>query len=86
MLEKLLKILDTMESWITEFPPVDQADQRFGNKAFRDWFEKLKQVLRTRWVSFHFAAGFLLHLKKDCMIQTSWTVSIDMAINDTHMS
>ena len=42
-LDKLLKIVDTLESWIEEFPPIDQP-QRFGNKAFRDWFGKLKEV------------------------------------------
>ena len=43
VLEKLLKVVDTLESWIEEFPPIDQP-QRFGNKAFRDWFGKLKEV------------------------------------------
>lgn len=42
LIDKLLKILETMESWVEEFPPVDQP-QRFGNKAFRDWFGKLKE-------------------------------------------
>ena len=32
-----------MESWIDEIPPTDQP-QRFGNKAYRTWFEKLEQV------------------------------------------
>jgi len=41
--EGLLKLLSTLEDWIAEFPPVDQP-QRFGNKAFRDWFEHLKKV------------------------------------------
>ena len=40
---KLLTILNTMESWIDEIPPIDQP-QRFGNKAYRTWFEKLEQV------------------------------------------
>jgi len=36
----LLKILETMENWIAEIPPVTQP-QRFGNKAYRDWFQRL---------------------------------------------
>ena len=40
---KLVTLLDTMESWIDEIPPIDQP-QRFGNKAYRTWFEKLEQV------------------------------------------
>lgn len=43
MLVNLVKLLETLDSWIDEFPPVDQP-QRFGNKAFRSWFEKLQQV------------------------------------------
>ncbi|CAH3021150.1 unnamed protein product [Porites evermanni] len=39
---KLVTLLDTMESWIDEIPPTDQP-QRFGNKAYRTWFEKLEQ-------------------------------------------
>ncbi|XP_053380412.1 serine/threonine-protein phosphatase 2A activator-like isoform X1 [Mercenaria mercenaria] len=41
-LTHLMELLDTLESWISEFPPVDQP-QRFGNKSFRDWFDKLQQ-------------------------------------------
>ena len=40
---KLVTLLDTMKSWIDEIPPTDQP-QRFGNKAYRTWFEKLEQV------------------------------------------
>ncbi|XP_052790746.1 serine/threonine-protein phosphatase 2A activator-like [Mya arenaria] len=42
VIESLLKLLDMMEGWIAKFPPVEQP-QRFGNTAFRDWFDKLKQ-------------------------------------------
>ena len=40
---KLIALLDTAEGWIADLPPVEQP-QRFGNKAFRDWFKKLQQV------------------------------------------
>ncbi|XP_060564785.1 serine/threonine-protein phosphatase 2A activator-like [Ruditapes philippinarum] len=39
---QLIKLLETLDSWIAEFPPIDQP-QRFGNAAFRDWFNKLQQ-------------------------------------------
>ncbi|KAL4219012.1 Serine/threonine-protein phosphatase 2A activator [Mactra antiquata] len=42
ILTNLLQVLETLNSWVQEFPPVDQP-QRFGNKAFRSWFEKLQQ-------------------------------------------
>lgn len=39
-------MLDTFDSWIDEFPPLDNP-QRFGNKAFRSWTAKLVEV--SRW-------------------------------------
>ncbi|KAI1882357.1 hypothetical protein AGOR_G00249850 [Albula goreensis] len=40
--EKLLSLLDTLDRWIDETPPVDQPS-RFGNKAYRAWYAKLDQ-------------------------------------------
>ena len=40
---KLLEVLETMNKWIDEIPPIDQP-QRFGNKAYRDWFDRLTEV------------------------------------------
>ena len=39
----LLSILDQLSKWIDEIQPLEQQ-QRFGNKAFRDWYEKLTTV------------------------------------------
>ncbi|KAI9486665.1 MAG: hypothetical protein EXX96DRAFT_50337 [Benjaminiella poitrasii] len=36
----ILDMLDELDSWIDEFPPLENP-QRFGNKAFRSWFNKL---------------------------------------------
>ncbi|KAL8174759.1 UNVERIFIED_CONTAM: hypothetical protein K2H54_053322, partial [Gekko kuhli] len=41
-IEKLVAVLDTLDRWIDETPPVDQPS-RFGNKAFRTWYAKLDQ-------------------------------------------
>lgn len=41
--EKLLDLLETLDRWINETPPVDQPS-RFGNKAYRAWYAKLDQV------------------------------------------
>lgn len=38
-------MLDTLDAWLDEFPPLENA-QRFGNKAFRSWVEKLVEVRR----------------------------------------
>ncbi|KAK6196227.1 hypothetical protein SNE40_001492 [Patella caerulea] len=39
---KLLELLEQLDKWLDEIPPIDQP-QRFGNKAFRDWFLKLQE-------------------------------------------
>lgn len=41
--EKVLKMLDKFDKWIDEIPPTDQP-QRFGNKSFRTWHERLHEV------------------------------------------
>nr|XP_028571918.1 serine/threonine-protein phosphatase 2A activator isoform X1 [Podarcis muralis] len=41
-IEKLIDLLNTLDRWIDETPPVDQPS-RFGNKAFRTWYTKLDQ-------------------------------------------
>ena len=43
----LIKILDVLDSWINEIPPVEQQ-QRFGNKAFRDWHIRLETVTNSK--------------------------------------
>ncbi|KOB68456.1 Serine/threonine-protein phosphatase 2A activator [Operophtera brumata] len=40
---KMLKMLDIIDNFIDDFPPVEQP-QRFGNTAFRDWLNKVKQI------------------------------------------
>nr|CAI5868107.1 unnamed protein product [Callosobruchus analis] len=37
----LCTILDTLSKWIDETPPIQQP-QRFGNQAFRTWYDRLK--------------------------------------------
>lgn len=45
-MQKLLNMVDIMNSWVDEFPPIDQP-QRFGNKAFKQFHEKLLQQCST---------------------------------------
>lgn len=46
-------MLDKMSNWIDEIPPIDQP-QRFGNKAFRDYFKRVKEVLITTCTNWYF--------------------------------
>lgn len=41
--DRLLALLDTLEQWIVEIPPL-QSPQRFGNLAFRTWGQRLEEV------------------------------------------
>ena len=43
VVQSVLKLLETLNKWVDETPPLQQP-QRFGNQAFRIWFEKLKNV------------------------------------------
>ncbi|KAG0715513.1 Serine/threonine-protein phosphatase 2A activator [Chionoecetes opilio] len=38
----LLKMLDTISQWVDDIAPIDQP-QRYGNKAFRDFYSRLKE-------------------------------------------
>ncbi|XP_054281888.1 serine/threonine-protein phosphatase 2A activator [Macrosteles quadrilineatus] len=38
----VLSLLEKLDVWITETPPIQQP-QRFGNKAFKTWYTKVKE-------------------------------------------
>ena len=44
LVKGMLKVLEILDSWIDEIPLAEQQ-QRFGNKAFRDWHLRLEQVI-----------------------------------------
>jgi hypothetical protein len=46
-IERTLNMLDEMNSWIDDIPPLD-TPQRFGNLAFRTWGQRLAQVCLPR--------------------------------------
>ena len=50
VIKGLLRVLEILDSWINEIPPAEQQ-QRFGNKAFRDWHLRLEQVIITIVIS-----------------------------------
>ncbi|MCL7041358.1 hypothetical protein MKW94_024476 [Papaver nudicaule] len=39
-LTSICSVLDTLFNWIDEIPPIQQAG-RFGNYAYRDWYDRL---------------------------------------------
>lgn len=43
IIANIVQMLNEFDNWITEIPPTEQP-QRFGNKSFRIWHEKLQQV------------------------------------------
>jgi hypothetical protein len=40
IVQSIVGVLDTLSSWIDQIPPLPNA-QRFGNKAFRTWLDRL---------------------------------------------
>ncbi|KAI9327710.1 phosphotyrosyl phosphate activator [Zopfochytrium polystomum] len=43
---KLVAMLDQVEAWIADIPP-QESPQRFGNKAFRTWHQRLETSMPT---------------------------------------
>ncbi|KAJ3193613.1 Serine/threonine-protein phosphatase 2A activator [Entophlyctis luteolus] len=41
--DALMGLLATLDGWIALHPPLDAAQQRFGNRAFRGWVERLER-------------------------------------------
>ena len=39
----IINVLGELDKWVSEIPPVEQQ-QRFGNKAFREWHKRLEEV------------------------------------------
>ena len=40
---KLVQLLETLSTWVDNIKPVEQQ-QRFGNRAFKEWHNKLIEV------------------------------------------
>lgn len=43
----ILSILETLEQWSVDIPPVENKLSRFGNSAFRDFYDKVAEVAYT---------------------------------------
>ena len=43
----LINLFEELDKWISEIPLVEQQ-QRFGNKAFREWHDRLKEVFKLK--------------------------------------
>jgi serine/threonine-protein phosphatase 2A activator len=55
----LIEVLDRVEALAKETPPVDNATSRFGNPAFKTFYDKVQQV---RCIVFMEIAGFTADL------------------------
>ncbi|EIW73357.1 hypothetical protein TREMEDRAFT_24529, partial [Tremella mesenterica DSM 1558] len=49
----LLDILDHMEDWVSEIPPLPQNNMRFGNLAFRQYNQRMERELAHHIVRCH---------------------------------
>ena len=43
VISRIFNLLKELETYVDEIPPAEQQ-QRFGNKAFRDWHKRLTEV------------------------------------------
>ena len=43
VVDKLIKMIEKLSNWVDEVQPIEQP-QRFGNKAFRTWWERIRDV------------------------------------------
>ncbi|CEG79247.1 Putative Peptidylprolyl isomerase [Rhizopus microsporus] len=43
----IVNILDTISGWIDEIPPVENSKSRFGNPAFRTFYDRLEKSIGT---------------------------------------
>lgn len=43
-IEIIINFLDTIEKLVSEFPAINQEKQRFGNTAFRSWYEAVEKL------------------------------------------
>jgi hypothetical protein len=64
----VLGLLDVLSTWVDEIPPVEQP-QRFGNKAFRDYYARVKD--RTRALVGHFVSTLSLRPVASLVIHQS---------------
>uniref|UniRef100_A0A915DKT7 Serine/threonine-protein phosphatase 2A activator n=1 Tax=Ditylenchus dipsaci TaxID=166011 RepID=A0A915DKT7_9BILA len=46
-LQKIVKMLDTLDAFIDEYPPEDMGSQRFGNKSYKKWYEQMSLEIET---------------------------------------
>ena len=42
----ILNVISSFDDMLTQIPPIDQP-QRFGNKAFKTWYERVQKVITT---------------------------------------
>ncbi|KAH6585610.1 hypothetical protein BASA50_001218 [Batrachochytrium salamandrivorans] len=43
--EILLSVLDTLDAWVTELPPSEDRQSRFGDPAFQRWYDRLDSTV-----------------------------------------
>lgn len=43
LIAKMIEVIETITSWVTDIPPQEQHKSRFGNPAFRIWIDKVTE-------------------------------------------
>lgn len=64
---KMVEVLEHLDKWVDETPPIEQP-QRFGNKAYRIWFDRMKDV---RFLNITYFISLLRCFIKDRQLQNA---------------
>lgn len=51
-MQTIIDILETLLNWVKEIVPVENSKSRFGNPAFRTFYEKVKSVSNAMGANF----------------------------------
>ena len=84
---KIVHILDVLDTWINEIPPVNQP-VRFGNTAYRSWFDRLEKVIKSLTGAFVLAKDLnipVCKLSLSCF-QESENILINLISNEEHLN
>ncbi|KAI9014841.1 Phosphotyrosyl phosphatase activator [Gaertneriomyces semiglobifer] len=47
IVERLLSLLDKLDAWVKDIPPIENTKSRFGNPAFQTWHDRLAENAET---------------------------------------
>jgi serine/threonine-protein phosphatase 2A activator len=72
----ILAILDRVDEVVAAHPPVDNAKSRFGNPAFRDFYDEVSEVRKARGLAQGYIIRHAYTLARASQKAPEWFASI----------